>query len=178
MKQLNIPVGLYRHFKGAYYFLQRVCKSADAPDEENPSGYICEYFNVLHPEKGFFTRKMSDWDSDVSHREDNVTGQTHRFELVKSLDGDTLKNYTTEHLLREIAGREDSPLQALGVENLSDCVYTWDFCVGEMIEAHDDKPRMVRPVAGFDYPKEAFEYLRNHYSQRFGVFKRTFIQQK
>ena len=89
MLQMNIPkIGLYRHFKGSYYFLMNMLRS----DEEYP---LVQYVNVLHPELGYFCRPYPEWNDDVSSREDNVTGQIHRFELVKDLDN-SVKNISTE----------------------------------------------------------------------------------
>ena len=70
-----IDLGLYRHFKGNYYFLSDVAMGSDGVQR-------CYYFNVNHPEYGRFVRDCEEWFSDVSEREDNLTHQNTRFAKI------------------------------------------------------------------------------------------------
>lgn len=170
----NLPtLGLYRHFKGAYYFLSNILRGST----QDCKGYVCEYFNVLHPEYGHFSRPVEQWDTDVSDRigKDNVTGQVHRFEKVVSIDTD-IKNFTTENLLTELSRRPDSPLQSLDIEGLSECVVATDFIVGEYEKATEDEPAGVFVEAAFSTKDQAHRYWLNHArNQRAKVYKRTFL---
>lgn len=176
MKQQTVNIGLYRHFKGAYYFVQNIVLDAvrNCP--------MCYYFNVLHPEKGLFVRPVDEWFSEdtdkglIKDRPDNTTGQTTRFAKVVSL-GDEVKNLSTDHLIRELKGREDSPLQTLDIDGLSDCVFCTDYVVGDKNYATEDYPCGVSTVASFTTEEEAKNYYATHKHLRAtGVFKRTFIE--
>lgn len=168
----NVPkIGLYRHFKGGYYFLMNVLRN----DDGEP---LVQYVNVLHPELGYFCRPFSQWDEFVSDRPDNYTGQTSRFELVKDLDN-TVKNISTDQLLRELRSREDSPLQDLDIDGISSLVYSRDYCIGESHEATEDYPKGVSVHEVFDTKDSAFHYMNSHArSNRFKVFRRVFIEEK
>lgn len=171
----NLPtLGLYRHFKGAYYFLSNILRDST----QDCKGFVCEYFNVLHPEYGHFSRPVEQWDTDVTDRigKDNVTGQVHRFEKVVSIDTD-IKNFTTENLLTELSRRPDSPLQSLDIEGLSECVVAHDFIVGEAYPLTDDQPAGVFTNAVFSTLEEARQYYATHQHKPIaGVFKRTFLR--
>lgn len=171
MLQMNIPkIGLYRHFKGSYYFLMNMLRS----DEEYP---LVQYVNVLHPELGYFCRPYPEWNDDVSSREDNVTGQIHRFELVKDLDN-SVKNISTEQLIQELRNREDSPLQDLDIKGISDLVFSRDYCIGEEHEETEDYPQGVSVNEVFDTKEEAFKYMNTHAkNRRFKIFRRVFIEE-
>lgn len=170
---MNVKLGLYRHFKGGYYLLLNLLRTDKV---EEP--YYAQYLDIMHIELGYFTRPFSEWSTDVLSREDNVTGQRFRFEKVNSLL-DNAQNMSTEHLIRELRCRADSPLQELDIDGLSALVYSSDYCIGEAFEATDDNPKGVSTDAVFDTPEQAFKYLREHpHSRRHKVFKRTFIEQK
>ena len=168
-------LGLYRHFKGEYYMVQNVVKNA-ITDE-----LMCYYFNVLHPELGFFVRPMREWfdlNTDVGpiiDRRDNVTGQRHRFEKVVSIDNQ-VKNLSTEQLVNELIRREDSPLHELDLRELQSRVFSRDYIVGEKNYETEDFPRGVTTLAVFSTPKDAYECRSKYPSPRYGVFKRTFIE--
>jgi len=172
----KVTIGLYRHFKGAYYFVQNIVK--DAIDGK----YKCFYFNILHPEYGMFVRDVEEWDStdsdngEIVSRIDNKTGQKHRFEKVYDLD-DGVANLTTEHLIRVLADRPDSPLQALDIEGLSNKVFSTDYIVGDKFFETKDTPKGVSTVSVFDTEEDAKNYYYTHKGrQNTAVFKRTFIE--
>ena len=56
MNNVKVTVGLYRHFKGQYYYVTGLSKSAT---DENT--IMVNYFNVCHPEYGSCTRPLDDF---------------------------------------------------------------------------------------------------------------------
>lgn len=68
---------LYRHFKGHLVFPFKVGKCAETGD--SVVIYVCLSDNQV------YTRKLSDWFTDVSDREDNTTGNKCRFEEYKTI---------------------------------------------------------------------------------------------
>lgn len=165
-------IGLYQHFKGEYYYLLNILRDSAQDCKE----YVCQYFNILHPEYGYFSRPLQEWFTDVSDREDNVTGQMTRFNRIKTLNT-SVDNITTEHLMKELARRGDSPLQSLDIEGVSDLVYAVDYIIGEPQEANDEHPKNgVYTVAGFDSKFEAFRALSKNGTPKQRVYKRTFLR--
>lgn len=84
-KMEHVKIGkVYRHFKGNYYFVENV-----ALDSET-----CERMVVYKPlydrtDSMIWVRKESMFLEEIPERPDNITGQSHRFELVDELG----KNY-------------------------------------------------------------------------------------
>lgn len=177
----SIPatVGLYRHFKGAYYYVTGFSKNA------HDDSVMVNYFNVCHPEYISCTRTLTDFIRTVEEdgriikdRPDNVTGQSARFEKVHDLNFQ-LGSVPTEHLIAVLKEREDSPLQDLDIEGLNDCVFCTDYIIGEKISETEDTPRGVYHVMSFTTEDEAKNYFDRHTihpSDR--VFKRVFIEMK
>lgn len=176
-----ITIGLYRHFKGEYYYVQNIVK--DTKDEKS---HKAVYFNVLHPEYGSFVRAVSDFTADydgekdvyIKDRLDNVTGQIHRFEKVVSLNNE-VKNISTEVLLEELRSREDSPLHALDIEGFNRRVFCTDYIVGNKVYPSAEYPtRGVSYTAPpFDDEESAKRYYETHNRRHdTAVFKRTFIE--
>ena len=183
--QNNVSVGLYRHFKGAYYYVTGISKSAT--DEKT---ITVNYFNVCHPEYGSFVRPLEDFISDhdtteqfgdemtlyIKDRVDNVTGQHHRMERVKDLNFQ-LGSVSTETLIDELRRRKDSPIHELDIDGLRSDVYSKDYVVGNCYEQTEDTPRGVETLAVFEEPEKAKEYLSTHqHLPNTKVFKRTFIE--
>lgn len=82
----EVQIGkVYRHFKGNYYFVENI--AYDSETQERMVVYKPLYERAdnrkiwVRPEKMFL--------SPISERPDNITGQTHRFELAEELE----KNY-------------------------------------------------------------------------------------
>ena len=82
----TVKIGkIYRHFKGNYYFVENVAYDSETqermvvykPIYDRPDGKSI----WVRPEKMFL--------EEIPERPDNVTGQTHRFELCEDLE----KNY-------------------------------------------------------------------------------------
>lgn len=178
MSEVRVTVGLYRHFKGQYFYVTGLSKSAT--DEKT---VMVNYFNVCHPEHGSFVRPLDDFvathEDDgrvIAERPDNVTGQSHRLERVKDLNFQ-LGSVSTEQLIEELRTRTDSPIHELDIEGLRSEVYAKDYCVGEACEATEDTPRGVYTIASFDKQMDAENYYSTHkHTKTTKVFKRTFIE--
>ena len=175
---VRVSVGLYRHFKGQYYYVTGLSKSAT--DEKT---VMVNYFNVCHPEFGSFVRALDDFiathEEDgraIKDRPDNVTGQIMRLERVKDLNFQ-LGSVSTEQIIDELRRRTDSPIHELDIEGLQSKIFSKDYCVGEACEATEDTPRGVYTVSTFETPEQAYQYLSTHQHKRnTKVFKRTFIE--
>lgn len=170
MFEQSVKIGLYRHFKGSYYFLENVMKS--------DNGIFAQYFNVLRPDLGYYCRPYTEWFDTVLDREDNVTGQTYRFEFVKDLE-DGLKNVSTDHLVRELNLRKDNPYLQFDLKGMNDLVSCTDWCIGEYMPETKEHASGVMPCETFDSYEEAKQYFNNTYvrNNRYGIFKRVFIQE-
>ena len=174
----EVTVGLYRHFKGEYYYVTGLSKSAT--DEKT---VMVNYFNVCHPEFGSFVRPLDDFTAtheedgrSIKDRPDNVTGQIMRLERVKDLNFQ-LGSVSTEQIIDELRRRTDSPIHELDIEGLQSKIFSKDYCVGEACEATEDTPRGVYTVSTFETPEQAYQYLSTHQHKRnTKVFKRTFIE--
>lgn len=175
---VRVSVGLYRHFKGQYYYVTGLSKSAT--DEKT---VMVNYFNVCHPEFGSFVRPLDDFTAtheedgrSIKDRPDNVTGQIMRLERVKDLNFQ-LGSVSTEQIIGELRKRTDSPIHELDIEGLQSKVFSKDYCVGESCEATEDTPRGVYTLASFDKQMDAENYLLTHsHKKNTKVFKRTFIE--
>lgn len=175
---VRVSVGLYRHFKGQYYYVTGLSKSAT--DEKT---VMVNYFNVCHPEFGSFVRPLDDFTAtheedgrSIKDRLDNVTGQIMRLERVKDLNFQ-LGSVSTEQIIDELRRRTDSPIHELDIEGLQSKIFSKDYCVGEACEATEDTPRGVYTVSTFETPEQAYQYLSTHQHKRnTKVFKRTFIE--
>lgn len=83
----EVKVGrVYRHFKGNYYFVENIGQFSET--KEKMVIYKSLYTRNdkegelwIRPEKMFL--------EEIPERPDNITGQKHRFELVKEIE----KNY-------------------------------------------------------------------------------------
>lgn len=177
MNDLKVTVGLYRHFKGEYYYVTGLSK--DATDDT----IMVNYFNVCHPEYGNFVRPLENfiathesYDCVISKRTDNVTGQIHRFERVKDLNFQ-LGSVSTEQLIMELRNRTDSPIHELDIYGLRSKVFSIDYVVGNKNYATEDYPCGVSTVSSFETEEQAKKYYETHkHLKSTGVFKRTFIE--
>ena len=174
----NVTIGLYRHFKGAYYYVMSLSKNAI------DNSVMVNYFNVCHPEYGYCSRPLEDFirthEEDgrvIKDRPDNITGQSVRFERVKDLNFQ-LGSIPTEQLIEELGRRNDSPLQELDIDGLNSRVFAQDYVVGEEYLATEEHPyNGVFTITGFDTVEQAHKYLDSHlHNKRTSIFKRTFIK--
>lgn len=187
MDKLPVSIGLYRHFKGQYFYVTSISKSCTNKEE---GSYIVNYFNVCHPEEGIFSRKLeefisiSDKKKDgvevfIKDRKDNVTGQIARMERVKELNFQ-LGSVSTEQLIDELRRRKDSPIHELDIEGLRSDIYSSDYVIGIK---HDKVPGVceagVETDNVFFTEFEAWQYYYDWCStvkREKGVFKRVFIE--
>lgn len=183
MSDVRVTVGLYRHFKGQYYYVTGLSRSAT--DE---STVMVNYFDVCNPQFGSFVRPLNDFVDMVSHfdtlgvevlivdRPDNVTGQFARFERVQDLNFQ-LGSVSTEQIIDELRKRTDSPIHELDIEGLRSKVFSKDYCVGEAYEETEDSPKGVYTISVFESVEEAEKYLTTHpHRKDTRIFKRTFIE--
>ena len=115
---LVIKNGLYRHFKGNYYIVEKLANMHDDPDHITP--YVV-YTSVKNGHTCL--RKLSDFFADVSQREDNVTGQKQRFEVAVEVTG-VLSLIDTQTILAEVEKRPDNPYE--GCIKLEDVITKLD----------------------------------------------------
>ena len=85
----EIKIGrVYRHFKGNYYFVENIGYDSETMER------MVVYKPLYEREDGRFiwVRPESMFLSEIpSERPDNITGQTHRFELVDKMEEDYTK---------------------------------------------------------------------------------------
>lgn len=184
MNMPQVTVGLYRHFKGGYYYVTGL--SHNAVDEKT---IMVNYFNVCHPEYGNCVRPLDDFITDhdtteqfgdemtlyIKDRFDNVTGQHMRFERVKDLNFQ-LGSVSTEQLINELRKRTDSPIHELDIEGLRSHVFSSDYVVGVPYD-NPEFSRGVDTVVVCDTVEQAEKYVSTHKLRKdTGVYKRTFIK--
>ena len=178
-KQNLVSIGLYRHFKGEYYYVQQLVKDCGTDE------VFVIYFNVCHPEYGTFSRPLLDFvaraETDgryIVDREDNKTGQHMRFERVKDLNFQ-LGSVSTQTLIEELRGRADSPLQDIAVYGLSDLVAYKDYVIATEYEATDTTPYGIQTDASFDSKDKALKYFHTHKHRRnTHLFRRVFVREE
>lgn len=176
MNEPKVTIGLYRHFKGEYYFVQNIVKDAVRDIA------MCQYFNVSHTEYGIFVRPVDEWFSEdtekgkIIDRLDNKTGQKYRFEKVRNLNFQ-LGSVSTEQLIKELRNRVDSPIHELDIEGLQSKIFAKDYIVGEACEQTEDTPQGVYTIASFNDEDSASMYYYSHlHNKKTKVFKRVFIE--
>lgn len=138
--KVTVKPGLYRHFKGQYFYVLNVIRDCTSGE------FMCQYVNVCRPEEIPWVRSVEDFVSDhdtteqfgdemtlyIKDRKDNVTGQTYRFERVENIDFQ-VSSISTEQLMRELAKRRDSPIRDLDIEGAEALVFSRDYIVGKPI---------------------------------------------
>lgn len=81
----EVKIGkVYRHFKGNYYFVENV-----AYDSETQERMIV--YKPLYPRednRNIWVRRESMFLESIPERPDNITGQSHRFELCEDINKD------------------------------------------------------------------------------------------
>ena len=178
MSDVKVTVGLYRHFKGGYYYVTGLSKNAI--DEKT---IMVNYFNVCHPEYGACVRPLESFTATheedgraIKDRPDNVTGQSMRLERVKDLNFQ-LGSVSTEQLISELRKRTDSPIHELDIEELQSKIFSKDYVVGETFMPTEDYPKGVYSSVSFTTLEEAQEYFSSHKHRKdTKIFKRVFIE--
>ena len=179
MNETPVTIGLYRHFKGQYFYVTGLSKSYDEKT------IMVNYFNVCHPELGSYVRPLEDFCTDyervngstryIVDRDDNITGQYKRFERVKDLNFQ-LGSVSTEQLIDELRSRTDSPIHELDIEGLMSDVFSTDYVVGVSYD-NPEFSRGVEVICVTDTKEQAEQYLSTHIHRKgTRVFKRTFIE--
>ena len=179
MNETPVTIGLYRHFKGQYFYVTGLSKSYDEKT------IMVNYFNVCHPELGSYVRPLEDFCTDyervngstryIVDRDDNITGQYKRFERVKDLNFQ-LGSISTEQLIEELRSRKDSPIHELDIEGLMSDVFSTDYVVGVSYD-NPEFSRGVEVICVTDTKEQAEQYLSTHIHRKgTRVFKRTFIE--
>lgn len=173
----RVTIGLYRHFKGEYFYVSGLSRSAE--DEKT---VMVSYFNVCHPEYGNFVRPLDDFvaTSDdrgiIANRFTNITGQVTRFERVTDLNFQ-LGSVSTEQLVNELRRRTDSPIHELDIEGLRSKIFCIDYVIGDKQFATEDYPCGITNIIPFFEEEKAKKYYDTHkHLKCTGIFKRTFIE--
>lgn len=156
--------GLYRHFKGDYYIVNKL-----AMLESNIDEALVIYTSVST--NNTWARPYIEFFDDVSGRSDNVTHQAHRFELATELKG-LMKFTPTEELVRELESRPDNPYDSLvKLEDDSD-VWSVQYLLGRIVvhpatQTKDSYEEFVpiTPMA-FDSIESVNKYRETFYSNR------------
>ena len=174
-----VSIGLYRHFKGEYYYVQQLVKDCGTNE------VFVIYFNVCHPEYGTFSRPLKDFIThfeedgrQIVDRTDNKTGQHTRFERIKDLNYQ-LGSVSTQTLIEELRVREDSPLQDIAFYGLSDLVAHKDYVVATEYEATDKTPYGIDTENVFDSKDKALKYFHTHkHRSNTHLFRRVFVREE
>lgn len=165
--------GVYRKYTGDYIIVLDLVIEDDMLVSNGPVALVSDLISYGTSIKR--TIPVSEFFDNVSDDEINVTGQTFKYQRVDSFDTASLRNFDTQSLIKELADRDDSPLQKLGIEGLSNKVFATDYVYGVPYEETEETPKGVDTLAVFDTEGEAKKYLLNHSTGRGIVFKRTFI---
>lgn len=84
----HVKIGkVYRHFKGNYYFVENV--ALDSETQERVVIYKAIY---NREDSQIWVRREEMFLEEIDKtRKDNITGQTHRFEIVEDIEKDYTK---------------------------------------------------------------------------------------
>lgn len=189
MNEPSVRIGLYRHFKGDYFYVTGITKASE------DYSYRVTYFNVCRPELGQYSRPMWDFLAEnsayekddtgvlfpvgepIKDREDNITGQNCRFERVKDLNFQ-LGSVSTEQLFGELLTREDSPIRDFDLEGAESTVFLRDYVCGVPVhdEVHGD---YLQSWVQFDEREEAVKYAKSKSlpGRVMNVFKRILLKE-
>ena len=87
MKRELVVHGVYRHFKGNYYFVENVAYDSESQER------IVVYKPLYNREDGHYiwVRPEKMFLEEIPQRPDNITGQKYRFELVEEINKNYLK---------------------------------------------------------------------------------------
>ena len=84
---MEVKIGkVYRHFKGNYYFVEGV--ALDSETQERMVVYKPIY---NRSDSNIWVRREKMFLEEIPERPDNITGQTHRFELCEDMEKDYTK---------------------------------------------------------------------------------------
>lgn len=155
--------GLYRHFKGNYYVVNKIAT------QESDGSPIVVYTSVTT--NMTFVRPFEDFFADVSDRKDNVTHQVHRFELAQELKG-LLSLTSTEEIVNELRTRPDNPYEGCKTLDEDEDVWSVQYLLGRVVnhpatstEKEFDEFVPITPMA-FDSLESVKKYRETFYSNR------------
>lgn len=84
---MEVEIGkVYRHFKGNYYFVENV-----ALDSETKEKMVVYKPLYERQDSKIWVRREKMFLEEIPERPDNITGQKHRFEVVRDLSVDYTK---------------------------------------------------------------------------------------
>lgn len=84
----EVKIGrVYRHFKGNYYFVENVAYDS----ETNERMVVYKPLYKRDDGHSIWVRAERMFLSKIPERPDNITGQSHRFELVNDIEKDYTK---------------------------------------------------------------------------------------
>lgn len=154
---LNIN-GLYRHFKGGLYIVNSLALNEAEPNEADPT---VVYTSVSTGKT--WLRPLSVFTEVIQDREDNVTGQVHRFEPAVNVSS-LLSFLTTKEIVEELDKRPDNPFDGALKDEDNSNVWDISYLIGRVTERKDFKTDEVfeefspiTPQTWSDYDK-AVEY--------------------
>lgn len=156
--------GLYRHFKGDYYVVNKIATLESDTDEA-----LVIYTSVST--NNTWARPYNEFFDDVSDREDNTTHQIHRFELATELKG-LMKLTPTNELVKELESRPDNPYDSLVKLEDDPDVWAIQYLLGRVVihpatqteEAYEEF-LPITPMA-FDSIESVKKYRETFYSNK------------
>lgn len=157
-----IAGGLYRHFKGGYFVVDKIA--------EYESGGSCVVYSSAETQR-VFVRPLEEFFTDVSEREDNKTCQKYRFEPVKEIES-VLSLIPTDTLLEEISKRPDNPYDGIKKIEEDDDVWDVSFIVGRVVPEINsetgEEVEVMRPVTPISFGSfdEAVTYRNKYYANK------------
>ena len=166
MRMQHTPIqvnGLYRHFKGNYYVVDKLAK------QESDGEPVVVYTSVTNGVT--YTRPFEDFFANVADRKDNTTHQTHRFELASELKG-LLSLTPTDELVEELRTRPDNPYEGFKTLEEDEDVWSVQYLLGHVVEhtATDtaepyEEFLPITPMA-FDSIESANKYRQTFYPNK------------
>ena len=154
---------LYRHFKGDYYLVEKV-----ATNEADGEAVVI-YTSATSGKT--FVRPYSEFFSDVSDREDNITHQVHRFEPATEIQG-ILRLTPTKDIIEELEKRPDNPYEGYKTLEEDENVWSVQYILGRVCDRLDpstgDKYEEYVPLTplAFDSIEKAEQYRNRCFANR------------
>lgn len=166
---------LYRHFKGGFYIVNGFAQLESEPNETDPM----VVYTAIKDGKSYL-RPLSEFDTDVSERPDNVTGQIHRFEAAVDITG--LASFmSTSDLVTELEKRNDSPYEGLKKLEEDEDIVDVHYTLGKVVERLDSKNEKFEEVIpltpnSFDTYTQAKKYAENRFPNVQATILRSIIK--
>lgn len=168
-----VPNQIFRHFKGGLYLILSLAKS-----EDDPQGECQVIYRSLNGDDKVWSRKQSDFESNVPEDKFNPTGQIKRFELVTNLRNQ-LSMASTQSLVDEIKTRADSPFNDLDMDGFNSRVKNREYIVGELVLSQNGEGTVLQSIMTADSQEKAIKFIENHperVSSRVRLYKSVLIE--